>query len=269
MFAMNKMNEIEASAYFYQCLEQCRAKLKLIGPKVLARSAAPTAQLPIDRDELNAAIMGSGIVGFLEGMTRRNKRIVKNTYAYADIASRLLFLGKTEKIARYECFKKLMFAMGWTEYHSAFIQYKSTAVKLTMDNVALDIVCSVAGGVAGPAGEALKVVAEKTIEALKKRPDAVKLFEHHAMESTGANFGISVCKQDDEAEVTLAVGTVRYESSLNNTKVIFIEWNSSDVQIYQGKALFSIHEEDLRKEAECIKYLDDLRDTVFMEFSPV
>jgi hypothetical protein len=25
----------------------------------------------------------------------------------------------------------------------------------------------------------------------------------------------------------------------------------------------------LRKEAECIKYLNDLRETVFMEFSPV
>ncbi|WP_207284764.1 hypothetical protein [Pseudomonas sp. FW300-N2A2] len=263
---MNKMNEAEASLYFDQCLEQCRAKLELAGPKIQARSAV---KLPIDRDELNAAIMGSGIVGFLEGMSRRNKRIVKNTYAYADIASKLLFPGKAEKVARYECFKKLLFATGWTEYHSAFTQYKSSTAKLTMDNVALDIVYSVAGGVAGSAGGALKVVAEKTIEALKKQPDAVKLFERHAVESSGANFGVSVCKQDEDAEVTMAVGTVRYDSSVNNAKVIFVEWNSSDVEMYQGKALFTIHEEDLRKEAECIKYLDDLREAVFMEFSPV
>lgn len=265
---MYKMNEVEASAYFDQCLEQCREKLKLMGPKIKPRSA-PVVQLPIDRDELNAAIMGSGIVGFLEGMSRRNKRIVKNTYAYADIASKLLFPGKTEKVDRYECFKKLMFATGWTEYHSAFTQYKSSTSKLMMDNVALDIVYSVAGGVTGPAGSALKVVAEKTIDALKKQPDAVKLFERHAIEASGANFGVSVCKQDEDAEVTMAVGTVRYDSSANNTKVIFVEWSSSDVEMYQGKALFTIHEEDLRKEAECIKYLNDLRETVFMEFSPV
>lgn len=264
---MYKMSEVEADAYFEQCLEQCRAKLKLIGPKIQPRSAA--VQLPIDRDELNAAIMGSGIVGFLEGMTRRNKRIVKNTYAYADIASKLLFPGKTEKVARYECFKKLMYATGWTEYHSAFTQYKSSSAKLTMDNVALDIVHSVAGGVAGSAANALKIVADKTIDALKKQPDAVKLFERHAAEGRGANFGVSVCKQDEDAEVTMAVGTVHYDSSVNNTKIVFVEWNSSDVDIYQGKALFTIHEEDLRKEAECIKYLDELRETVFMEFSPV
>ncbi|MHC8365019.1 hypothetical protein ACYZT9_03790 [Pseudomonas sp. ZT5P21] len=265
---MNKKNEVELSAYFDQCLEECQAKLKLIGPKIQSRSAA-VVQLPIDRDELNAAIMGSGIVGFLEGMTRRNKRIVKNTYAYADIASKLLYPDKAQKVDRYDCFNKLMFAMGWTRYNSAFTQYKSTTAKLMMDNVALDIVYSVAGGVAGPAGSALKVVAEKTIEALKKQPDAVKLFERHAMEGSGANFGVSVCKQDADAEVTMVVGTVRYDSSTNNTKVIFVEWNSSDVEIYQGKAHFTIHEEDLRKEAECIKYLDALREAVFMEFSPV
>ncbi|RON15161.1 hypothetical protein [Pseudomonas frederiksbergensis] len=263
---MNNMNEIELNAYFDQCLEQCQAKLKLLGPKIQPRSAGSAVELPIDRDELNAAIMGSGIVGFLEGMTRRNKRIVKNTYAYADIASRVLF---SEKVARYECFKKLMFATGWTQYLGAFTQYKSSTSKLTMDNVALDIVHSAIGGVAGPAGSALKVVAGKTIEALKKQPDAVKLFERHAIEASGANFGISVCKQDDDAEVTMAVGTVRYDTSANNTKVIFVEWNSSDVEIYQGKALFTIHEEDLRKEAECIKFLDDLREAIFMEFSPV
>jgi hypothetical protein len=263
---MNKMNEVEASAYFDECLEQCRAKLQLVGPKARVRLAAT---LPIDRDELNAAVMGSAVVGFLEGMSRRNKRIVKNTYAYADIASRFLYPGKTEKVARYECFKKLMFAMGWTEYHGAFTEYKSSTAKLTMDNVALDIVHSAVGGLAGSAANALKVVADKTIEALKKQPEAVKLLEHHSAEANGAGFGVSACKQDDDAEVTMVVGTLRYDSSAGNTKILFVEWDSSEVQIYQGKAQFTIHEEDVRKEAECIKYLDDLREVIFMEFSPV
>lgn len=265
---MNGMNEAELSVYFDQCLEDCQAKLNLHGKNTQLRSAS-LVKLPIDQDELNAAIMGSGIAGFLEGMTRRNKRIVKNTYAYADIASKLLFPDKRDKVARYEAFKKLMFAMGWTEHNGAFTQYKSSTSRLTMDNVALDIVSSALGGVAGPAGSALKLVAEKTIDALKGQPEAVKLFERHAIEASGASFGVSVCKQDDEAEVMMAVGTVRYDTSANNTKVIFFDWNSSDVSIYRGKALFTIHEEDLRKEAQCIQFLDNLRDTVFMEFSPV
>jgi len=65
------------------------------------------------------------------------------------------------------------------------------------------------------------------------------------------------------------VGTLRYDSSAGNTKILFVEWESSEVQIYQGKAQFTIHEEDVRKEAECIKYLDGLREVIFMEFSPV
>ncbi|MEJ5060161.1 MULTISPECIES: hypothetical protein [unclassified Pseudomonas] len=263
---MSKMNDVEAHAYLDQCLEQCRARLALAGPKIQMRAAV---QLPIDRDELNAAIMGDGIVGFLEGMSRRNKRIVKNTYAYASISAKILYPGKTQKVARYETFKKLMFALGWTEYHGAFTQYKSSSAKLTMDNVALDIVHSVAGGVAGSAANALKVVADKTIEALKKQPDAVKLFEKHATDANGINFGVSVCKQDEEAEVSMVVGTVSCNSSVQHNRVLFVEWNSSDFEIYQGKAYFTIHEEDLRKEAETIKFLDDLREALFYEYSPI
>ncbi|WP_392885093.1 hypothetical protein ACF6ZU_15775 [Pseudomonas migulae] len=263
---MSNVNKEELSAYFDQCLGECRNKLKLAAAQIQPRSAKA---LPIDRDELNAAIMASAVVGFLDGMSRRNKRIVKNTYAYCDIASRVLFPAKAQKVSRYECFKKLMFATGWTEYHGAFTRYKSTTAKLTMDNVALDIVHSVAGGIAGSAANALKIVADKTIEALKKQPEAIKLLEHHAAEAYGANFGVSVCKQDEEGEVTMAVGAVHYDASVNNTKVLFVEWDSSSVDIYQGKAHFALHEEDLRKEAECIKYLDDLRETIFMEYSPV
>lgn len=265
---MYKMNEVELDAYFDQCLEECHSKIKQIAPKMQSRLAS-AVQLPIDRDELNAAIMGAGIVGFLEGMTRRNKRIVKNSYAYATITSKILFPNKADKVARYECFKKLMFAMGWTEHFGALNQLKVDTANLTMDNVALDIVYSAIGSAAGTAGAAMKVVAEKTIEALKKQPEAIKLFERYALEGNGANFGVSVCKQDSDGDVAMVVGTVRYDTSANNTKVLFVEWSSSDVEMYQGKAHFTIHEEDLRKEAECIKFLDNLREAIFMEFSPV
>ncbi|MNF53245.1 hypothetical protein D3C84_346210 [compost metagenome] len=262
---MNKMNDVEAHAYLDQCLEQCRMKLALAGPKSRMRMAM---QLPIDRDELNAAIMGDGIVGFLEGMSRRNKRIVKNTYAYASISAKILFPSKTQRAARYEAFKNLMFALGWTNYHAALTRYKSSSAKLTMDNVALDIVHSAAGGLAGTAANALKVVADKTIDALKKQPDAVNLFERNTADADGINFGVSVCKQDDDAEVSMVVGTVSCIPSMQHTRVLFVEWNSSDLDIYQGKAYFTIHEEDLRKEAETIKFLDELREALFYEYSP-
>lgn len=260
------MNDLEANAYFDQCFEQCQAKLALLGPKIQARSART---LPIDRNELNAAIMGDAIVGFLDGMTRRNKGIVKKTYAYAAITSKILYPGEHEKVTRYEVFLKLMFAMGWTDYSSAMTEYKSTSAKLTMDNVALDIVHSALGGLAGTAANAMKVVADKTIEALKKQPEAVKLFEHHATDGKGINFGVSVCKQDKDEEVTMVVGTVSCLTSAQTTRVLFVEWNSSDLEMYQGKAHFTIHEEDLKQEAKIDKFLDNLREIIFMEFSPV
>lgn len=260
------MNNLEADAYFDQCLEQCKVKLALAGPKIQARSAKT---LPIDRDELNAAIMGDAIVGFLDGMTRRNKGIVKKTYAYAAITSKILHPGEHERVARYDVFLKLMFSMGWTEYYGAMTQHTSSSASLTMDNVALDIVHSALGGVAGAAANTMKLVADKTIEALKKQPEAVKLFEHNATDGKGINFGVAMCKQDKDEEVTMVVGTVSCNTSAPTTKVLFVEWKSADLDMYQGKAHFTIHEEDFRQEAKINKFLDGLREIIFMEFSPV
>ena len=58
-------------------------------------------------------------------------------------------------------------------------------------------------------------------------------------------------------------------ASAQTTKVLFVEWDSSNLEIYQGKAHFAIHEEDFRQEAKIIKFLDGLREAIFMEYSPV
>jgi hypothetical protein len=265
-----KMSAVERIAFIEES-----SKL-MLGAVPRARSASisisSNAQLPIDKDELNAAIMGTGIVGFDPSMTKRSKRIVKNTYMYADLKALLAFPGENQKEQRYNSFTTSMRAMGWTFFSSPFSRYTSSSKTLTMDNVALDLIHTVvAGAVGGVAGKALLgKAADAALKALKTEPEALKLFEDNAKKASGGNFAMTTCKQDDDGDITMAAAAIQYSCAARPTKVLFWEWATSEVEIWNGASVMTMDEEDyLLVEDLVVKTLSEMRQKALtIEFGP-
>lgn len=226
-------------------LEECN---KLIGSTRTRRSLAPVrAELPIDRDELNAAIMGTGIAGFDASMSKRSKRIVKNTYMYADLVALLKYPGKSQREQRYDEFVKLMKLSGWFVFSAPYNKYQSSSQKLTMDNLALGILHTAVTAAVSQGQAALKVlstVADSTMAALKDEPEALKLFENNSKKAEGGNFCMSTALEGADGDITMAIAAVQYFAAAQPTKVLFVEWNTSSVEIYNSSAHMHMDEED-------------------------
>ncbi|UFQ00884.1 hypothetical protein [Pseudomonas fitomaticsae] len=231
-------------------------------PRMLNVSA--NANLPIDKDELNAAIMGTGIAGFDESMSKRSKRIVKNTYMYADLVSLLKYPSASQKEQRYNEFMRLMKLAGWFAFSQPYNRYEATSQKLTMDNVALNIIHTAVSAAVGQGAAALKVlkdVADTTMDALKDVPEALVLFERNAKKAEGGNFCMSSALEDKEGTITMAIAAVQYIAAAQPTKVLFVEWATSSVSIYNGSATMSMDEEDyLMVEPLIVKALTEQRE---------
>lgn len=239
-------NQKMSAAERIASIEECN---KLIAQQSLSRRFAgfTSARLPIDKDELNAAIMGTGIAGFDKSMSRRSKRIVKNTYMYADIVALAKFPAPDQKEQRYNEFMKLMKLAGWFVLSSPYNKYKATSQKLTMDNIALGILHTAVTAAVGQGAAALTVlstVADATMDALKKEPEALKLFEDNAKKADGGNFCMSTALEGAEGDITLAIAAVQYSAHAQPTKVLFVEWSTSSVQVYNGAATMHMDEED-------------------------
>ncbi|MFJ4606516.1 hypothetical protein [Pseudomonas atacamensis] len=216
-------------------------------PVLRSRSASVGSSLPIDKDELNAAIMGSGIAGFDASMSKRSKRIVKNTYMYADLVALLKYPASNQKEQRYNEFMRLMKLAGWFAFSQPYNRYTATSQKLTMDNVVLSVLHTAVGAAVGQGQAALKVlssVADATMDALKNEPQALTLFENNSKKAEGGNFCMSAASQDDEGGITLAIAAVQYLASAQPTKVLFVEWATSAVEIYNAGATMYMDEED-------------------------
>ncbi|MBU6959495.1 hypothetical protein KRR23_17365 [Pseudomonas sp. CVAP len=224
---------------------------------------ASFASTPADTDELNAAIMGAGVVGFLDGMSKRNKRIVKNTFMYADIKSLMKYPEESQKEARYKLFMQTMRNLGWMVSRDNYIRHVSSEMRLTMANIAAQIIGTVVSGVAGgtPIGAALTAMTGSTLEALKKEPEALKLFEKNAKKPEGGSFAMASCTQDTDGEILMAIGAIQYHAPQQSTSVLFGDWYSSDVSIYKGMSSMMMDEEDYAMtEALVVKELANLRE---------
>ncbi|WP_367255672.1 hypothetical protein [Pseudomonas sp. stari2] len=214
-------------------------------PRAMKFSAGAT--LPVDKDELNAAIMGTGIAGFDESMSKRSKRIVKNTYMYADLVSLLKYPSASQKEQRYNEFMRLMKLSGWFAFSQPYNRYKATSTKLTMDNIALSIINTALTAAVGQGAAVLKVlkdVADTTMDALKDVPQALTVFERNTKKAEGGNFCMSSALEDKDGTITMAIAAVQYMAAAQPTKVLFVEWTASSVDIYNGSAIMTMDEED-------------------------
>ncbi|MGE8176107.1 hypothetical protein [Pseudomonas fluorescens] len=227
-------------------IEECN---KLLAQQPVPRSFTTStgAQLPIDKDELNAAIMGPGIAGFDVSMSKRSKRIVKSTYMYADLVALLKFPEAKQKEQRYEEFMRLMKLTGWFVFSAPYNKYQSSSQKLTMDNVALSILHTAVTAAVSKGAAAVKVlstVADATMEALKNEPEALRLFENNSKKAEGGNFCMSSALEDADGDITMAIAAVQYVAKAQPTKVLFVEWSTSNVEIYNAAATMHMEEQD-------------------------
>ncbi|WP_419712226.1 hypothetical protein [Pseudomonas sp. NFX224] len=237
-----KMAPAERIALIHEC-NNFIAQL----PRPRSRSISSRIELPIDKDELNTAIMGTGIAGFDASVSRRSKRIVKNTYMYADLVALLKYPAASQKEQRYNEFMRLMKLAGWFAFSEPYNRYQSTSMKLTMDNVALGILHAAVGVAVSKGATALKVlssVADSTMEALKNEPEALKLFERNAKKAEGGNFCMSAAMEGADSDITMTIAAVQYFAKVQPTKVLFVEWSTSSVEVYNGAATMHMDEED-------------------------
>lgn len=256
-------NQAASVAERVALVEECN---KLIAAQPVPRSfkVSSSSGLPIDKDELNAAIMGTGIAGFDKSMSKRSKRIVKNTYMYADLVALLKYPNPNQKEQRYNEFMRLMRVSGWFAFSQPYNRYQASSQKLTMDNIALSVLHTAVTAAVAQGAAALKVlsdVADATMKALKDEPEALTLFERNSKKAEGGNFCMTSALEGADGDITLAIGAVQYFAAAQPTKVLFVEWSTSSVDIYNGAATMHMDEEDyLVVEPLIVKALTEQRE---------
>lgn len=226
------MTDAERSAFINHCqLANCSHSLI----EHLSAMETPAPRLLADPGQ--AAIVGSNLLAFAEGVSRQNKEDIMDSFLFATLVANKAFNPETQSQEWYARFNKVLATLGWFSANWSYSRYRSTHHRFSMEQAGLEILGSAiaAAALPGPASFAMLKVAGEAIEALKAQNKPLRLFERQTKTHTGANFRIGACTESTDGTINLAMGAVNFSTDSAVTNVLFWEWNSAQVRAFRGE----------------------------------
>lgn len=184
-----------------------------------------------------ASVVGDAILAFVSGMSEQNKEDIQHSYLFASLVANKQYPADEQGKEWFHLFLAVMQDCGWTIVQKYYDSVSASGKSFRMDQLALRILGSAvtAAMVPGPTSLLMLKVASDAIAALQASERPLRLFDQNIQTSGSGGFGVGTCHQTPDGEVILALGAVRFIKRTNQTKVLFVDWDSSSVDLYRGE----------------------------------
>ncbi|WP_434572642.1 hypothetical protein [Pseudomonas sp. Z3-6] len=185
-----------------------------------------------------ASIVGDSILAFVSGMSEQNQADIQHSYLFASLVANKAFPHDHQGKEWYHLFLQVMQDCGWVILKKYYDTVKASGKSFTMDELVLQILGSAvaAAAIPGPTSVLMLKVAGDAIAALQGRDKPLRVFDQNLQESGAGGFGVATCHETPDGEVILALGAVRFIKRSNQTQVLFVNWDSSSVDLYRGES---------------------------------
>jgi hypothetical protein len=234
-------NRVAASRAFIQSCDLGDS----LPAEYMKRSAMELTEEPrkeVDEQSTEAFVANDTIVSIVGGVSKKNRQIVKDCMLLASkAAARKYPEGGVEWFGFYT---KVLSDLGWTPHSSSFSDYKASNSSFTMSQEGLTILQSAiaAAALPGPASVLMLSVAKEAITTLQASDKPLQLFNTSSKKHNGAKFAMGSVVEDEKNGLVVAMGVVDFNSSLNETNVLFWTWNSSSVSVKRAENYLTFNE---------------------------
>ena len=190
----------------------------------------------------SASVAGGAILTFVSGMTEQNKADIRHSYLFSSLVASKQFPKDNQGKEWYFKFLEVMQDCGWAIVRKNYSSEVASGKSFKMDQLVLKILGSVVAAAAlpGPTSALMLKVAGDAIASLETSEKPLQVFDRNVIETGNGGFGVGSCHENPDGEVILALGTVRYIKRTNNTKVLFVNWDSSSVDLYKGESYLTM-----------------------------
>lgn len=209
---------------------------------VRARSAvAMLASSPTK--ELDALVLGDALVGYGGNISLGNMQVIEDIIAMSKIEATYQVPDVKDAKGRYTEFLNCMEALGCFVPDSGYSKYRATSKNVTMDNVMVDIIQAAveAAKAAIPGATVLSAVTTSTLAALKKEPEAINLLNLESKDAEGVRLSTIPCDQLSNGLIVVALAAVDHRGGSDNGGVLFVDWQTSALDIFQGRAFLTFN----------------------------
>lgn len=212
---------------FVESIELAEPKYMLphhLQNKTLAKLGAP----PDDKKQ--AFVVGGGVTAFTENVKGVTKQDILDSTLFAQLAADKQFDREKDTINWYNQYKYVLGNIGYIIQSFSFQKYNAKGDTLNMDEMVIEIISAIA-----TAGQS-EVIEEglAALRGLKDDDNRVILFSQQSSTSSSGNFQIYPCEQSSNGDVSMALGAFYFHGSEHETRFLFFDWGSSNIDVYKG-----------------------------------
>ncbi|WP_256730469.1 hypothetical protein [Pseudomonas sp. ANT_H12B] len=187
---------------------------------------------------LDALVLGNSLVGYGDNISLENMAIIENIITMSKMEANYEVPGNKDPKAWYHAFTRCMEDLGCFVPDKGFSKYAARSLKVTMDNIVVDIIQTAveAAKAAIPGASVLSAVSSSTLTALKKEPEAIKLLNLESKNTEGVRLSTIPCEQMSNGIILVALAAVDHQGGSHDDGVLFVDWKTSSLDIFHGKA---------------------------------
>lgn len=234
-------NQVVSQRYIDACIKSIQEYD--LGDELVIRSR----NLVMPGDEIEAptkgSVVGEGIISFSGGLSGVNRTDAQNAFLYASLVANKSYPLEHQGKEWYMLFREVMTHSGWTPISKFYSDLQVSGTSVRMDKLVLEILGSVIAGIAvpGPATALMLKVAGDAIAALQKRDTALTVYERNVLQNGVGGVTAGACTEVNGATV-FAIGAVRFTRRNTSTKVLFVDVDIRNVDLYRGETVFEKNE---------------------------
>ncbi|QAY82749.1 hypothetical protein [Pseudomonas arsenicoxydans] len=218
-------------------------KRQLLKPAVgRVKRQAVAAVMSNPTKELDAVVLADTLVGYGANISLENMAIIENLIKFAKLEASFEVPSGNPK-DWYLAFLKCMDDAGCLVADSGYTSYQKSSHQLTMDNIVTDIVKAGvdAAKAALPGAAFLGAIADSALGALKKEPEAIKLFNSEVIKKKGVRLAVMPCDQLANGIILTSLTSIDCIDDSNKKEPLFFDWKTSNVDIFRGNAYMTFN----------------------------
>ena len=216
---------------------------QLPAPPRTMRGAASGPSVAFDATKDQAAVVGSELLAFVEGVSAEQRQDVANAVLLAQLVAKRGVpapAGEADLRAWYAAYFDALSNIGFAIQQSDFTRYQKKGRNLEVHEAILEVAAAMLG--AAPAALALVTTTLKALQKMSKDSPWIQLFDRESQSANTARFQISAVESDGHQGFRVSSMAFGLDAKSDVTQVLFFKFRSDDVTLFHQDGRATINE---------------------------
>lgn len=204
-------------------------------PPVPAAAAQPRGEeTPLESGKKQAAVVGSDVVAFVEGVTAEHREAIANSALLAQLVATTKVPDRKQVYDWYKEYFKVLENIGWTTQEVGFAEYTEKANGLEAHEAILQVAATLLG--AAPTALALVTTTINALKEVNEGSSWLTIFSRNAEHAETAHFQVTLVDREPAGPFLVKVMAFGLKAKTVVTRVLFftIRKDEANLKHYAG-----------------------------------